>query len=104
MVWSSSMKNDFIAIILWLSFASSESNCERNDELTTEFELTVWNVQGVTNDLIFRVAIVGSDMGVGMTGFVVALMTSQSTWGIIQTSSCMMEKLGESDDSVIKGL
>ena len=72
------MKNDFIAIILSLSFASSESNCELNDELVTEFELTDWNVQGVTNDPIFGVAIVGSDMGVGMTGFVVALMTSQS--------------------------
>ena len=61
-------------------------------------------MQGVTNDPIFGVAIVGSDMGVGMTGFVVALMTSQSTCCVTQTSSCMMEKLGESDDSVIKGL
>ena len=103
--WSiSSMKNDFIAIILSHSFTSSEPNCELNDELITEFEWNGWSVQGVTNDPIFGVAIVGSDMGVGMTGFVVALMTSQSTWGVIQTSSCMMEKSGESDDSVIKGL
>ena len=61
-------------------------------------------MQGVPNDPIFGVAIVGSDMGVGMTGFVVALMTLQPTWGVIQTSSCVMEELGESDDSVIKGL
>ena len=61
-------------------------------------------MQGVTNDSIFGEATVGSDMGVGMTGFVVALMTSQSTWGVIQISSCMMEKLGESYDNEIKGL
>ena len=50
-------------------------------------------MQGVTNDPIFGVAIVGSDMGVGMTGLVVALMTPQSTCYVTQTSSCMMEKL-----------
>ena len=50
-------------------------------------------MQGVTNDPIFGVAIVGSDMGVGMTGLVVALMTPQSTCCVTQTSSCMMEKL-----------
>ena len=104
MVWSSSMKNDFIAVILSHSFPSSESNCELNDELTTEFEWNGWSVQGVTNDSIFGVAIVGLDMGVGMTGFVVALLTSQSTRGVIKTSSCTMEKSGESDDGVIKGL
>ena len=61
-------------------------------------------MQGLANDPIFGVAIVGSDTGVRMTGFVVALMTSQSTRGVIQTSSCMMEKSGKSDDNVIKGL
>ena len=50
-------------------------------------------MQGVTNDPIFGVAIVGSDMGVGMTGLVVALMTPQSTCYVTQTLSCMMEKL-----------
>ena len=91
------MKNDFIAIILSHSFASSESNCELNDELITEFEWNGWSVQGVINDPIFGVAIVGSDVGVGMTGFVVALTTSQSTWGLILTSFCMMEKSEEPD-------
>ena len=61
-------------------------------------------MQGVTNDPMFGVRIVGSDMGFGMTGFVVALMTSQSTEGVIQTSSCVMEKSGESNDNVIKRL
>ena len=79
MVWSSSMKNDFIAIIFSHSFAWSESTFELIDELVTEFEWNNWGVQGVTNDPIFGVAIAGSDMWVGMTWFVVALMTSQST-------------------------
>ena len=52
---------------------------------------------GSYNDPIFGVAIVGSDVGVGMTGFVVALTTSQSTWGLILTSFCMMEKSEEPD-------
>ena len=104
MVWSLSMKNDFIAMILSHIVTSSESNCELNDELITELEWNNWGVKGATNDPIFREGIAGSEMWVGMTGFVVALMTSQSTWGVIQTSSCMMEKLGESDDNVIKGL
>ena len=104
MVWSSSMKNDFISIILSRSFASSESNCKLNNELITEFEWNGWGMQGVTNYPFFGLAIVGSDMWVGMIGFIVALMTLQSTWGVIQTSSCILEKLGESDDNVIKGL
>ena len=61
-------------------------------------------MQGATNYPIFGLAIVGSDMWVGMIGFIVALMTLQSTWGVIQISSCILEKLGESDDNVIKGL
>ena len=104
MVWSSSMKNDFIVISLSYSFASSKSKSELNDELITGFKWNDWGIQRVTNDSIFRVAIAGSDMWVGMTGFVVALMTSQYTWGVIQTSSCMMEKSGESDGNVIKSL
>ena len=40
-------------------------------------------------------------MWAGMTEFFVALMTSQSTWGVIQRSSCKMEKSEESDDDVI---
>ena len=48
-------------------------------------------MQGVINDTIFGVAIAASDMWGWTTGFVVALMTLQSTWGVIQTSSCMME-------------
>ena len=68
MVWSSSMKNDLIAIILSHSLASSESNCDLSDELTTEIEWNGWGVQGVTNDPIFGVAIVGWDMWVRMTG------------------------------------
>ena len=101
---NSSMKNDFISIILSHSFTSSASNSELNNELITEFEWNGWGVHGVTNDPIFAVAIAESDMYVGRTGFVVSLMTLQSTWGVIQTSSCMMEKSGESDDYVIKGL
>ena len=62
MVWSSSMKSDFIAIILSHRFASSESKCELSDELITEFEWNGWDVQGVTNDPIFGVAIAGSDI------------------------------------------
>ena len=102
MVWSSSMKNDSIAIILSHSFASSEFNCELKNELITEFEWNGWGVQGVTNDPVLGVAIAGSNMWVWITGFVVALMTSQSTWGVIQTSSCMMNLVGESGDYVIK--
>ena len=102
MVWSSSMKNDFIAIILSHSFASSESNCELKNELITEFEWNGWGVQGVTNDPVLGVAIAGSNMWVWITGFVVALMTSQSTWGVIQTSSCMINLVGESGDYAIK--
>ena len=93
-----------MAIILPHSLASNESNFGLNDELITEFDWNGWGVQRITNDPIFGVAIVGSDMGVGMTGLVVALMTPQSTCYVTQTSSCMMEKLWESDDSVIKGL
>ena len=104
MVWSLSMKNDFIAIILPHSLASSESNFKENDELLTEFERNGWGVQRVKNNPIFKVAKSGSDMWVGMTRFVVALMTSRSTWGVIQTSSCMMGKSKGSDDSVTKGL
>ena len=92
MVWSLSMENDFIAIILPHSLASSESNFNLNDELITEFERNGWGVQRVTSNPIFKVAKAGSDMWVGMTRFVVALMTSRSTWGVIQTSSCMMGK------------
>ena len=44
MVWSSSMKNDYIAIILPLSLASSASNFELNNELITEFEWNGWGV------------------------------------------------------------
>ena len=102
MVWSSSMKNDSIAIILSHSFASSEFNCELKNELITEFEWNGWGVQGVTNEPVLGVAIAGSNMWVWITGFVVALMTSQSTWGVIQTSSCMMNLVGESGDYVIK--
>ena len=104
MIWISSVKNNLIAIILWHSFASSESNFELNDELMTEFKWNHGGVQGVTNDPILAAAIVGSDMWVGMTGFVVTLMTSQSNWSVIQISSCMMEKLAQSYDNVIKGL
>ena len=74
-----------------------------NDELISEFEWNGWGMQEVKNDPILGVEIAGSDMWVGMAGFVVALMTSQSTSGVIQTS-CMMEKLGKSDDNVIKDL
>ena len=56
----------------------------------------------VANDPIFGVATARSDMRVGMTSFVVALM-SQSTCGVIQSPSCMIEKSGESGDSVIDG-
>ena len=91
MVWSSSMKNDFIAIILSTIFTSIEPSCELNDELITELQWNGWGVQVDTNDGILGVAIVGSDLWVGMTGFVVTLMTSQSTWSVIQTSSCMIE-------------
>ena len=70
------MKNDFIAIILAHSLAWSESSFELNDELITEIEWNDRGVQGVTNDPIFGVAISESDMWVGMTGFVVGLMTS----------------------------
>ena len=62
MVWSSYMKNDFIAIILSHSFASSESNFELNNKLIPELEWNGWGVQGVTNDPILRVATGGSDM------------------------------------------
>ena len=104
MVWSSSMKNDFMAIILSHTFASSESNFELNDKLITEFEWKGRRVEGVTNDPIFGVSIAGPDVWVRITGFVVALMTSESTWSVIQTSYCMMEKSGDFDDSVTKGL
>ena len=57
----------------------------------------------VANDPIFGVATARSDMRVGMTSFVVALMMSQSTCGVIQSPSCMIEKSGESGDSVIDG-
>ena len=50
MVWNSSMKIDFIAIILSHSFASSESNFELNDQLISEFEWNGLDVHGVTND------------------------------------------------------
>ena len=103
MLWSSSMKNDFIATILPHRLASSESNFQLNDELITEFEWN-WGVSGVRNDPILGVAITVPDMWVGMTEFLVALMTSRSTWGVIQTSSCRMEKSGVPDDNVIKGL
>ena len=103
MVWSSSVKNGFIAIILSHRFASSEPNRELNVDLI-KFEWNDWVVQGDTNDPILGVVIVGSDIWAGVTGFALVLMTSQSTRGVIQISSCMMEKSGESDDSVIKGL
>ena len=96
------MKNDFIAIILPYSLLSCESSFELNDELTIEFEWNGWDVPGITNDLILGVAIAGSDVWVGMTRFVDELMTSWSTWGVIQTS-CMVE-LGEWDGIAIKGL
>ena len=74
MVWSSHMKNYFIAIVLSDSFASSESSCELNDELITEFEWNGRGVEGVTNDSIFGIAIAASDMWFGMTGFIVVLI------------------------------
>ena len=102
MVWSSSVKNGFIAIILSHRFASSEPNRELNVDLI-KFEWNDWVVQGDTNDPILGVAIVGSDIWVGVTGVALVLMTSQSARSIIQIS-CMMEKSGESDDNVMKGL
>ena len=104
MVWSSAVENGFIAIILSHRLASGESNCELNVDLITKFEWNDWVVQGDTNDPILGVVIVGSDIWAGVTGFALVLMTSQSTRGVIQISSCMMEKSGESDDNVIKGL
>ena len=74
MVWSSYMKNYFKAMILSNSFASSESSCELNDELITEFEWNGRGVEGVTNDPIFGIAIAASDMWFGMTRFIVALI------------------------------
>ena len=103
MVWSSAVENGFIAIILSHRLASGESNCELNVDLITKFEWNDWVVQGDTNDPILGVAIVGSDIWVGVTGFALVLMTSQSARSIILIS-CMMEKSGESDDNVIKGL
>ena len=73
------MENDFIAIILSHSFASSEYNFEIINELISEFEWNGWGVQGVINGVIEGVAVARSDMRVGMTMLVVALMTSQST-------------------------
>ena len=61
-------------------------------------------MQGATNGLIVKVAIARSDMQVGMTVFVVAVMMPQFTWVVIKTSSYMMEKSEESDDNVITGL
>ena len=48
---------------------------------------------------IFGVAKARSDRWVRMTRFLVAIMTSQSTFGVIQLSSSMMQKSGESDDN-----
>ena len=61
-IWSSSTKNDFIAIILPHCLVSSESNFELNDELVTEFEWNGGVVQGVRNDPILGEATAGSGM------------------------------------------
>ena len=51
------MKNDFIVIILSNSVTSSESNCELNNKLITEFECNRRRVEGLANCPIFAVAI-----------------------------------------------
>ena len=75
MVWSSSMKNDSIGILLPYALVVSESSFELNSKLITEFEWNDRGVQGVINDLVWRGAMAGTDVWLVIAGFIVAVMT-----------------------------
>ena len=75
MVWSSSMKNDSIGILLPYALVVSKSSFELNSKLITEFEWNDRGVQGVINDLVWRVAMAGTDIWLVIAGFIVAVMT-----------------------------
>lgn len=69
------MKNDFIGILLLYALVVSESSFELNNKLTTEFEWNDRGVQGDINDLVWRVAMAGTDIWLVIAGFIVAVMT-----------------------------